>query len=580
MHDNNPLNYRTETLRWPVPTMPVTYMVAAGFTLILTTLVLVSAVQAQQASPDLDGDGVEDALDLDQDNDGIINSLEGVQRLDDLSGLDAVFFSAVPSELTTRGSSRDYDLVSTENGSNATLSGRVLSTDTSVEWAMYESLPRLRNLSSGSTTVQWSVVGERQFDNIDLTISDLDGARDETIAVSASSIVGYSLSLNSNVQVSHLNGQFSFSGTGVGGDSIDDLVTLHFRESPLMVVSYSNGSQTSRADVTSGSVNNEIDIAGYRHSLAHESSTFFTPVTQFRDTDGDGVSDHRDLDSDNDGLGDVVEASGIDMDNDNLIDGPIDFQGLSAFADPGLNDEAVAAVYFGDISVSGTDTDGDGLLSSVDGALFAFGGSIAGTDSDSDGLSDLDEVRIFKTNPDEPDSDGDGLNDQSEVQNFSTNPLQFDTDGDELSDGDEINVFGTNPNAVDSDADGVSDGREIERGTDPLQALPAIVGDPQPPIVVEPEPVDDSGEDVAPNIDSMTNENDGVIQSDGGTSTGTDQGQGELLSLRTGLGGAPGCSNFAPGTPQPLLLLMLLMAIGCLSRNGKKIIIENGCENR
>ena len=153
--------------------MPVTYMVAAGFTLILTTLVLVSAVQAQQASPDLDGDGVEDALDLDQDNDGIINLLEGVQRLDDLSGLDAVFFSAVPSELTTRGSSRDYDLVSTENGSNATLSGRVLSTDTSVEWAMYESLPRLRNLSSGSTTVQWSVVGERQFDNIDLTISCL-----------------------------------------------------------------------------------------------------------------------------------------------------------------------------------------------------------------------------------------------------------------------------------------------------------------------------------------------------------------------------------------------------------------------
>ena len=92
VHDNNPLNYRTETLRWPVSIMPVTYMVAAGFTLTLTTLFLVSAVQAQQASPDLDGDGVEDALDLDQDNDGIINSLEGVQRLEDLSGLDGCFF--------------------------------------------------------------------------------------------------------------------------------------------------------------------------------------------------------------------------------------------------------------------------------------------------------------------------------------------------------------------------------------------------------------------------------------------------------------------------------------------------------
>jgi len=264
VRDNIFLNYRTKTLRWSA-----LYIAGVGVALMLTSLLSVSALKAQQSNPDLDGDGVEDALDFDQDNDGIINSLEGLKRLEDLSGLDALFFAAVPSELITRSSARDYDLVSTENGRSAILAGRVLSTDTSVEWGMYETQPRLRNLSSGSTTVQWSVAGEQQFDNLDLTISDLDGSRDETITVSASSIVGYSLSLNSNVIVSQTNGQFSFIGTGVGGDSIDDLVTLHFRESPLMVVSYSNGTQASLTEVAGGSINSDIDVAGYRHSLEH-----------------------------------------------------------------------------------------------------------------------------------------------------------------------------------------------------------------------------------------------------------------------------------------------------------------------
>jgi len=559
VYDNFLPNYRSQNVRSPVPCSVLT-----GIALTLTVLLSVSEAWAQQNNVDLDGDGVVDALDLDQDNDGIIDSLEGALRLEDLSGLDAVFFAAVPDDEITSGPSREYDLISTENGRSAVLAGRVLGTDTGVEWTMYDTLPRLRNLGSGRTTVQWSVAGERQFDNIDLTISDLDGTRDETITVSASSIVGYSLSLNSNVQVNQTNGQFSFTGTGAGGDSIDDLVTLHFRNSPLMVISYENSVQTPGGNVTSA--NSEIDIAGYRHSLDQISSTFYTPVNQFRDTDGDGVSDHRDLDSDNDGLGDVIEAGGIDADNNNLIDGPVDLQGLAVAADPGLDADAVAAVYFADSSVSGTDSDGDGLLSSVDGAPLEFGGSLAGRDSDSDGLSDLDEVRIFQTNPDEPDSDRDGLSDQSEVQQFLTNPRQADTDDDGLIDGDEVNVYSTDPSSADSDADGTSDGAEVEQGTDPLQAGPAIVGEPQP--VMELEPVVGSDEGAAPIVNSseadITVGDDGVIQGDAETPTGIAQfdEQGGT-SLRTG----PGCSIVASETPEPLMLLMLLMAILSLARN-------------
>ena len=135
VHDNIPLIYRSLTVR-----PSASRFVLAGITLALTTLLFVSAVRAQQLNPDLDGDGVIDVLDLDQDNDGIINSLEGVHLFEDLSGLDAEYFAAVPAEEISRRLSRDYDLISTENGQRALLAGRVLSTDTGVEWTMYDAL--------------------------------------------------------------------------------------------------------------------------------------------------------------------------------------------------------------------------------------------------------------------------------------------------------------------------------------------------------------------------------------------------------------------------------------------------------
>ena len=42
------------------------------------------------------------------------------------------------------------------------------------------------------------------------------------------------------------------------------------------------------------------------------------------DLDSDGIPDHKDLDSDNDGINDVVEASFMDVDNDGVQDSFID----------------------------------------------------------------------------------------------------------------------------------------------------------------------------------------------------------------------------------------------------------------
>ena len=46
-----------------------------------------------------------------------------------------------------------------------------------------------------------------------------------------------------------------------------------------------------------------------------------------------------------------------------------------------------------------------------------YGTNIYSADSDNDGLTDRDEVKIFKTDPNNPDMDGDGWTDGDEARN-------------------------------------------------------------------------------------------------------------------------------------------------------------------
>ena len=58
-------------------------------------------------------------------------------------------------------------------------------------------------------------------------------------------------------------------------------------------------------------------------------------------------------------------------------------------------------------------------------------------DTDNDMISDIEELFIFNTNPNDPDTDGDGLDDKEEIE-LGTDPDNTDTDNDGLVDRMEV----------------------------------------------------------------------------------------------------------------------------------------------
>lgn len=189
-------------------------------------------------------------------------------------------------------------------------------------------------------------------------------------------------------------------------------------------------------------------------------------VNDNMDKDLDGIPNHLDLDSDNDGIPDTAESFGVDANGDGIIDNYTDTDNDGFSQNVDANNTGVTNSALG---LGALDTDGDGLPNYLD------------LDSDNDGIPDITEafgtdaansarVNVFA------DSDADGYADTLDAdvgndlvaENSAASILRTGADGN--NDGRTDTWPNKNMDAdskpspydLDSDGDGIDDVREAQ----------------------------------------------------------------------------------------------------------------------
>ncbi|WP_340076728.1 gliding motility-associated C-terminal domain-containing protein [Leptobacterium sp. I13] len=212
-------------------------------------------------------------------------------------------------------------------------------------------------------------------------------------------------------------------------------------------------------------------------------TNYINPQGFLTDLDGDGIINSLDLDSDNDGIYDVIESGAglADTNQDGQVDGlqgtngipdaaedgGVDGAGVSNIAvnsdnntndnpdyldidadDDGIIDNIEAQPTFSYIAPSGNDADGNGVDDNYDASpiipintdgTFVFNSDTVpdylDLNSDGDGESDTieaydtDDDGIADTVPSGSDTDGDGLDDNFDLINLNTSASQNYTNG-------------------------------------------------------------------------------------------------------------------------------------------------------
>ncbi len=171
------------------------------------------------------------------------------------------------------------------------------------------------------------------------------------------------------------------------------------------------------------------------------------------DTDLDGVPNFFDLDSDNDGIQDILEAGGTDSDNDGKLDGTTDSD------DDGIYDNVDVDSAPGN-GGSGVDTDGDDIDDTYDTDQL--------TDTDMDGVPDYVDVDSAPGNGGSGvDTDGDDIDDTFDA----TQTGGTDLDGDSIDDATDLDDDGDSildTADLDDDGDGIVNTIDADEGGTPL----------------------------------------------------------------------------------------------------------------
>ncbi len=277
-------------------------------------------------------------------------------------------------------------------------------------------------------------------------------------------------------------------------------------------------------------------------------------------TDGDSLPDFRDLDSDGDGINDVIEAGGSDQDND----------GKLGVASTGVNMNGVPGggpIFPGDIDGDGisniidADTDGDGILDRVegDGTVDTDGDGVPDSrdlDTDNDGIFDLHETGLDSNTLSQLDVDMDGRVDNNSPVGANGLADALETAPDSgLTD---YNGDGVADDPIDTDADGTPDFRDLDSDGDGINDVIESGGN-------DPDGDGQFGTGTPPLVD----ENGTPIGASGGAGAppvtgGGGSPEGSPSTLKTWVDGVGGCSlrTGAPFDPTfPLLIAILCLCL-------------------
>ena len=427
---------------------------------------------------DIDGDGVPDHLDADTDADGIADIIEGngdtdndgiPDYRDDDSDNDGIP-DALEDDMSPELAGNDVDADGIHDALDVDQTGGTDANNDGIDDA------RAPTDSDGDGIADYR---DRDSDNdrIPDAIEANDTPGGSGIDTDGDGVADYRDPDADNDGISDL-AEGRTSGNDTDGDGVDDDFDVD---------------QTGGADVNGDSVDD---------------------TAAANDFDGDGVPNYLDLDSDNDGILDTVEGGLPDDDQDGLVDNgaitdtPPNTDGIDGpdFIDPDSDDDGTNDIVGGD--ASGFDGNGDGQID-PENAGDADGDGIAdvidddptrhGSGSDSDGDMVPDAVDL--------DDDNDGVPDVQETDNGAdvdtdgdgvVDRLDLDSDNDGLPDSTE----GIGNDSLDNDRDGVVDDLTDNNGDGLADQVP-----------VDMVPVDTDGDGMDDRVDTDS-DNDGVADSD------------------------------------------------------------------
>jgi len=377
---------------------------------------------------DNDGDGVSDRDDVDDDNDGVLDVNEygcsgSTQFTWGTSGTPAA--QTVGGVTLTPALRNPYALSASLTMSNAQTGNA--SND----------IKFICNPTTKSQYADLSLSFSKSVVNTSFELNGID-ARNNGANTWADSIYVFAYR-NGNVYT------LKTSEYGLGTE-VRSTVSNNFSTTSTnnnLALSSNNG----RVQISISDPVDSIIIRYYDNNPAQKNAEIYISAISFcvpADTDGDGIPDYLDLDSDNDGIPDVIENYGVDTDGDGKIDGTysattglstrltsaglsvkdFDGDGVANYVDLDSDNDGIPDI----LEAGGTDSNNDGKVDSFtdannDGLQDALTGNGAllksGSDTNNDGTADSwPNANVDRTgypNPYDLDSDGDGIVDAIEA---------------------------------------------------------------------------------------------------------------------------------------------------------------------